>query len=164
MLSGVDVDIHESFQVKEAAVALQQKAPPPRRVPLLTVSEVREIESVACHAFSVQDRVRAGGILFGIISCARASDLARAVHLSIDQPSDSSETAWVEASVKGAKTATGSRSHMLLPLLAPVVPFSTPWLPYCVPGNSLAYQCQVSAHLDSFCLLSASAAQCVSGR
>ena len=88
------------------------------------------IESVACHAPSVQDRVIAGGILFGIFSCARASDLARAVHLSIDLPSDPSDTAWVESSVKGAKTATGSRSRLLLPLLAPVVPFSTPWLPY----------------------------------
>ena len=59
-------DIHESSRVRGASVALQQKAPPPRRAPPLTVSEIREIESVACHAPSVQDRVIAGGVLFGI--------------------------------------------------------------------------------------------------
>ena len=92
------------------------------------MAQVRDLENLACNSPHLPDRVIAGGALFGLFSCARASDLARAVHLSIDVPVSPGDTAWIESSVKGAKTATGSRSRLLLPLLAPVVPFSMPWL------------------------------------
>ena len=57
---------------------------PVKRAPALPVAAIQRLEELTATAPDPRDRATAGAILFGILSCARASDLARAIGLHID--------------------------------------------------------------------------------
>ena len=106
-------------------------APPVRRAPALPVTAIQRLEEITTTSPDTRDRITAGAILFGIFSCARASDLARAINLHIDFAANPRDTTWINSGVENAKTAIGGRRRLHLPLLAPVVAFKRPcqgWL------------------------------------
>ena len=67
--------------------------------------EVGLLEQIALEG-PIHDSVVAGGLLFMMFSCARASDAARVERLSVDVSDDPCATVWMQASVRKAKTAT----------------------------------------------------------
>ena len=103
-----------------------------RRAPALTVAQVCALEDIAANGPDDRDQVTAGGILFGILSCARASDLARAGEFTCEFGANPADTSWLESHALRTKTATGPRARLPMPLLAPVVPLRSrprraPW-------------------------------------
>ena len=128
----LDKDVEEDFlaspRVAGICKGFQARAPPPKRAPALSFAEVRFIEVLAASGQNCQDVVCAGAVLFMLFACARASDAARTVSVSIDWSDPTGTTVWIESSIKKSKTAMGVRSRLLLPLLAPCVWFEAPWV------------------------------------
>ena len=51
----------------------------------LTVKQIVALERLCCGGESLHDRVISGGVLMMVFGCARASDMARAVKLTVDR-------------------------------------------------------------------------------
>ena len=90
----------------------------------LTVRQIITLERLCCGGESLHDRVISGGVLIMIFGCARASDMARAVKLTVDRVDENIEIGVLGH--KGARTAQHKR--MLLPVVAPMLSISdSPW-------------------------------------
>eukprot|EP00435_Cladocopium_sp_Y103_P074270 s20_g47.t1 len=122
-------------RVAGLAELLAKKAPCIKQAAALTVAQVSKLEELCCTSESLQDRATIGGSLMMLYSCARASDAARAIRLTVDrvQTDDrlpaSAVAGFVEAGVLGHK---GARSQVhkrtLLPLVAPMLGVTgNPW-------------------------------------
>ena len=102
----------------------------------LTVEQVTKLEMFCCTTDALQDRLLSGGVLVMLYGCARASDVARGIGLSIDcdlteaGPRSYSEPAgYIEVSVVGNKGARSKRhKQLILPVVAPMITVgSSPW-------------------------------------
>ena len=79
----VEDDFLSSPRVAGICKGFQAKAPPPKRAPALSFAEV----------------------LFMLFACARASDAARTVSISIDWSDPTGTTVWIESAVKKSNWA-----------------------------------------------------------
>ena len=131
------VEVQMIFQrVSGLAEMLMKRAPTIAQAIRLTVEQIKKLERVSCSSGSIQDRVILGGILVMIYGSARASDMARAVRLTVDRgcrpPEERPDTVPVGFLEVGVLCHKGARSdnhrRLLLPVVAPMVCLSgAPW-------------------------------------
>eukprot|EP00435_Cladocopium_sp_Y103_P036092 s2135_g9.t1 len=126
-LSGLQKD-QVPQRVSGLAELLARKAPSLKQAVPLTVSQVSKLEQICCFSDSIPDRATVGGLLMMLYSCARASDVCKAVRLIVDRVTSDAQIADCEAagfvecgvlSHKGARSQAHKRT--LLPLVAPMM-------------------------------------------
>ena len=110
---------------------LSQQAAPMVQAAPLTVKQIVTLERLCCGGDSLHDRVIAGGVLLMVFGCARASDISRAVRLTVDRVeqnvvlADNEPSGYIEVGVLGHKGArTSQHKKMLLPVVAPMISIS----------------------------------------
>ena len=89
----VEPDACSSPRVVGFCKGVQQMAPPPKRAPALRLIEYIELERIVCESPNVIDRCIAGSLLFAVLACARASDMARVVSLEV-KSSGTGRSGW----------------------------------------------------------------------
>ena len=97
----------------------------------LTVKQIVALERLCCGGESLHDRVISGGVLMMIFGCARASDISRAIKLTVDRVDpevvlgDGEPKGYIEVGVLGHKGARSAQhKRMLLPVVAPMMSIS----------------------------------------
>ena len=110
---------------------LSRQAKPMVQASPLTVKQIVALERLCCCGESLHDRVISGGVLMMIFGCARASDISRAVRLTVDRVepgvelTDGEPCGYIEIGVLGHKGArTSQHKRMLLPVVAPMMSIS----------------------------------------
>ena len=110
---------------------LAKQVQPTLQASPLSVKQIVALERLCCGGESLHDRVISGGVLMMIFGCARASDIARAVKLTVDRvdPSvvlaDGEPKGYIEVGVLGHKGARSAQhKRMLLPVVAPMMSIS----------------------------------------
>ena len=110
---------------------LSKQVKPTVQAAPLTVKQIVALEQLCCGGESLHDRVISGGVLLMIFGCARASDISRAVRITVDRVDTSvvleegEPCGYIEIGVLGHKGArTTQHKRMLLPVVAPMMSIS----------------------------------------
>ena len=110
---------------------LSKQVKPTVQAAPLTAKQIVALEQLCCGGESLHDRVISGGVLLMIFGCARASDVSRAVRITVDRVdasvvlADSEPCGYIEIGVLGHKGArTTQHKRMLLPVVAPMMSIS----------------------------------------
>ena len=90
---------------------LSKQVKPTVQAAPLTVKQIVTLEQLCCGGESLHDRVISGGVLLMIFGCARASDISRAVRITVDRVDasvvleDGEPCGYIEIGVLGHKGA-----------------------------------------------------------